>query len=52
VGLDEHTAYVTNEDSDDVTVVDLDNRRIVTSISVGYGPTEIVLQPRVPQKRP
>ena len=52
VGLDEHTAYVTNEGSDDITVVDLESRSIAATIYVGHGPTEIVVQPRIPQKRP
>lgn len=46
VGRDNQTAYVTNEDSDDVSVVDLDSRTVVARISLGHGPREIVLQPR------
>lgn len=43
VGHGDHVAYVTNEGSDDVSVVNLDTRSLVTNITVGYGPTEIVL---------
>lgn len=52
VGLDGRSAYVTNENSDDVSVVDLDSRTVVASITVGHGPREIVFLPEARQGRP
>jgi YVTN family beta-propeller protein len=38
-------AYVTNEGSNDVTVVDLDSMSATQTIAVGNGPRKIVIQP-------
>src|SRR5437870_494479 len=42
---DGHTAYVTNEGSNDVSVVDLANRTVTATIAVGNAPRKIAVQP-------
>jgi len=42
---DGHTAYVTNEGSNDVTVVDLTTETVTATFPVGGGPRRIALQP-------
>jgi YVTN family beta-propeller protein len=42
---DGRTAYVTNENSDSVSVVDLGSETVTATIPVGHGPRKIVLQP-------
>lgn len=49
VGLDNHVAYVANEDSDEISVVDLDSRTVVARIAVRRGAREIVLQQERPE---
>jgi YVTN family beta-propeller protein len=43
--FDARTAYVTNEGSNDVSVVDLENRRVRATIAVGNAPRKVVVQP-------
>jgi YVTN family beta-propeller protein len=40
-----HTVYVTNENSNDVSVVDLDQKQVIDTIPVGQAPRKIVIQP-------
>jgi YVTN family beta-propeller protein len=40
-----HAAYVTNEASNEVSVVDLDAGSVTATIPVGQGPRKIVVQP-------
>ena len=42
---DGRTAYVSNEGSNDVTVVDLVNRKVLATIPVGNAPRKIGMQP-------
>jgi YVTN family beta-propeller protein len=42
---DGDTAYVTNEGSNTVTVVDVEKQRVLATIPVGAAPRKIVLQP-------
>jgi YVTN family beta-propeller protein len=42
---DGHTAYVTNEGANDVSVVDLTSRSVTATIPVGHAPRKIVVQP-------
>jgi YVTN family beta-propeller protein len=42
---DGRTAYVTDENSNDVSIVDLASRRVVASVPVGNGPRKIAVQP-------
>jgi YVTN family beta-propeller protein len=44
---DSGTAYVTNELSNDVSVVDLGNQTITATIPVGNAPRKIAIQPSV-----
>ncbi len=47
IGLtsDSQWAYVTNENSNDVSVIDLADRTVTTTIPVGNAPRKIVIQP-------
>jgi YVTN family beta-propeller protein len=45
VSSDSNTAYVTNEMSNDLSVVDLVSRTVKATIPVGNGPRKIVVQP-------
>jgi YVTN family beta-propeller protein len=42
---DGRTAYVTNEGSNDVSVVDLTSHRVTATIPIGHAPRKIVVQP-------
>src|SRR5207237_456560 len=42
---DGNTAYVTNEGSNSVTVVDVEKQRVLATIPVGHAPRKIVVQP-------
>ena len=45
VSSDEGFAYVTNEGSDNVSVVSLDSREVIATVPIGRGPRKIVIQP-------
>jgi YVTN family beta-propeller protein len=45
IGLMGHEAWVTNENSNDISVVDLVQRSVVGTIPVGNAPRKIVVQP-------
>jgi YVTN family beta-propeller protein len=45
VTADSRWAYVTNETSNDVSVVDLAERKVTATVPVGNGPRKIVVQP-------
>jgi len=38
-------AYVTNEGSNDVSVMSLDNKNVIATVPIGGGPRKIVIQP-------
>jgi YVTN family beta-propeller protein len=44
VSSDGGFAYVTNENSDNVSVVSLDSKKVVATVPVGGGPRKIVIQ--------
>ena len=45
VSSDGGFAYVTNETSDDVSVVALDTKKVIATVAIGGGPRKIVIQP-------
>ena len=42
---DGDTAYVTNEVSNDLSIVDVEQRKVIATVPVGNAPRKIVLQP-------
>ena len=38
-------AYVTNENSNDVSVISIDSKKVIATIPIGVGPRKIVIQP-------
>ena len=45
ISTDDGFAYVTNENSNDVSVVSLDTKSVVATVPIGNGPRKIVIQP-------
>jgi len=45
VSSDDGFAYVTNESSNDVSVVSIDNKNVIATVPIGNGPRKIVIQP-------
>jgi YVTN family beta-propeller protein len=45
VSSDGGFAYVTNENSNDVSVVSIDSKKVVATVPIGGGPRKIVIQP-------
>ena len=45
VSSDGGFAYVTNEGSNDVSVMSLDNKNVIATVPIGAGPRKIVIQP-------
>jgi YVTN family beta-propeller protein len=45
VSSDNGLAYVTNENSNDVSVVSIADKKVIATVAIGNGPRKIVIQP-------